>query len=267
MHYKLIIIDKNIWMYTDMAHQTMTKLTEEGHTSDIVDYEIGENTDSVKYVFFGTGYNAVKVPHGSIVTNFDNDTLVFSILTPEIIETCTIWDYSKENICLIKEKYPNADCHFFEMGYSPHLDHGLSYNECEKDIDVLFLGGKTNKRQKILNEISQAGYNVMSIYRKNGPERADFFRRAKIIISIYSSEHTHCISASRFTPALCNNGFIITENCSNSEQNERWSQYTVSVEYEKLVSTVLEYLEQPEKRKELADDFYVKFKLTRPRVY
>lgn len=266
MRYKLIIVDNNAWMYTDMASQIITQLSEAGNTADMSTV-VSQNSDEVTHIFLGTAYGrSGQVPPGSIVTNFDNDTHLFNILTPAIIQTCTIWDYSQENLDLIRKNYPQADCHLFEMGYSPLLDHSLTYEESEKDIDVLLLGIETERRSNILNCLREDGYNVMTAYRKIGAERAELLRRTKIAVSIYGQDHTHCISASRFTPILCNNGFIITENCSNKEKNDRWSQYTVSVDYDQVYNTIVEYLGKPEKRKEMADRFYREFRQTRSKV-
>lgn len=266
MHYKLIIVDNNTWMYTDMALQIITQLSEAGHTAEMSTI-VSHNSDDVTHVFLGTAYNRiVQVPPGSIVTNFDNDTHLFNILTPTIIQTCTIWDYSQENLDLIRQRYPEAVCHLFEMGYSPLLDHHLTYEESQKDIDVLLLGVETERRSKILNRLREDGYNVVAAYRKIGAERVELLRRTKIAVSIYGYDHTHCISASRFTPILCNNGFIVTENCSNKEKNHRWSQYTVSVDYDQVYDTIVEYLGKPEKRREMADKFYQEFKQTRSKV-
>lgn len=266
MHYKLIIIDNNIWMYTDMAHQICTQLSEQGHVVEICHYEIGENTNTIRYIFLGTAYAKLYIPPKSIVTNFDNDTHLFTILTPSLIQTCTVWDYSQENIDLIRKYYPNSDCYLFQMGYSPLLDHKVMYTEEDKDIDVLLLGSETKRRMNVLNLLKRSGYNVVTKYNKIGIERAELIRRSKICISIYSNDHTHCTSASRFTPILCNNGFIVTENCSNKEMNDYWSKYTISIEYDEIYDTVVTYLKQPEKRKELADKYYQDFKQTRSKV-
>lgn len=266
MHYKIIIVDNNEWMYRDMAFQIITQMTDTGHKALLIPYEFGENTSQVRYVFLGTAYNTVRVPVGSIVSNFDNNNHLDRIISQEICETCTIWDYSQENIDLILKKYPHTDCYIFQMGYSPLLDHSISYDEKAKDIDVLMLGAKTPKRMKILNMLRDSGYNVLITYRKTGEERAKLLHRSKISVSIYGSEHTHCISSSRFTPILCNNGFIVTENCSNKKQNNYWSKYTVSVDYNELYNTIVSYLHQPEKRKKMADEFYKSFKQTRSKI-
>ncbi len=260
MFFKLVIVDRNEWMYRDMALQTKTILENNGNTSDIVQYEQYSDT---KTIFFGTAYAGVFIPNNSIVTNFDDYRILFSILTENILLTCEIWDYSHTNLSLLKQKFPLCNCKLFEMGYTPYLDYENGYQEKDKDIDILFLGVVSHRRSVILNSLKEK-YNVVSDYFKEGKARAELIKRSKICISIYSSDVRICISASRLTPILCNNGFVVTETCEDEYQNNRWKQWTITVDYDKLVETVLYYLEHSEERKIYADTAYENFKKNPP---
>lgn len=268
MHFKLIIIDRNYWMYIDMAKQMIYMLQKLGHTAEMSQYqEIQENSDALTYIFLGTQYgHNYYIPNKSIVTNFDNYSVLQNLLTDDIINNCTLWDYCQENINIISDKYKNSSCHLFEMGYTPSLDHNTAYIESDKDIDVLFLGNIMPRRQYILQPLTDMGINVICDYGKTGIERASLIYRSKICASIYNNEVTHPISSSRLTPLLCNNAFVITENCSNKIMNDKWSQYTISVNYKDLHETILDYLGKPAIRKELADGFYKSFKKTQPEI-
>lgn len=265
MFFKLIIIDNNPWMYEDMALQVKSMVESYGNSAEIVPYEYGQNNTNTQYVFFGTNYSRVEVPINSILTNFDDHRIVFKILTDKLLTTCRVWDYSLENIRQIRQKVPSIDCRLFEMGYSPLLDYNCGYNEKDKEIDVLFIGS-INSRRQCITDVLAKNYNVKYVYCKSGKERADLIKKSRICISIYSSEMRNCISASRFTPILSNNGFIITETCTDKYQNDRWNPFVVDIEYEKLVETIGYYLQNPEKRKQHADRAYQLFKTHLPRV-
>lgn len=263
--YKLIILDNNTWMYLDMAYQAMTILETAGDRGVLIAYS--DIRDGDKCIFFGTKYGQYPLPVGSIVTNFDNDTLLFSIISDNILQTCEVWDYSIENIELMRAKVPDGVYKHFVMGYTPILDYGVGYNEPDKVFDVLLVGSLSNRREIIMRALDNAGLHTKVIYRCVGEERAELIKQSRLCISMYSGDNRHCISASRMTPILCNNGLIVTEICSNPDQEAFWSKYTISVTFEDVCETVYKLLRMtPEARKQLADGFYAEFIKTQPRL-
>ncbi len=245
----------------------MTWLQDSGHTTEMIDYDPGTiNTPELQHIYIGTRIREFNIPPGSIVTNFDHYKFLYKVLTPEMINTCTIWDYSQENIDLLKHDYPDAKCCLFEMGYSPILDYHCGYEETDKDIDVLFLGGISDRRRAILDTIRERNCRIITGYTMFGPKRAELLKRAKIVLSIYSHNWRHAISASRLTPSLCCNAFIIAEKCTNEHQENRWAQYVKSVDCDQIADTVVEYLNKPQERKLFADGAYEAFKQTRVRI-
>jgi hypothetical protein len=267
MLYKLIILDKNEWMYLDMAYQFIPMFEGMGDSAEIVQYENGKNTSEIRYVFLGTNYRYYTIPTNSIVSNFDNHSHLFEILSEDIIRTCEIWDYSSKNIRLMKEVYPECRCHLVELGYSELLDFGIKNKEDDKDIDVLMLGVETPRRVNILDELRGRGLNVLSVNGKTGEDRADLIGRTKVVISIYGDEnYTECISSSRFAPVLSSGGFIVAENCSDDTQNTKWSEFMICVGYDEIVETVHKYIISSCKRSLLCEEFYNRFKCNVPKV-
>lgn len=269
MFYRIIIVDRHRGMYADMAYQIMSMLQNQGDQVELVE-EGGvaqPNTDTTRHIFLGTQYRNTQVPGGSIVTNFDNSEVILQILSREIIETCEVWDYSRDNIAFIEKMFPSAVCRLIELGYSPMLDLGSGYDEEEKDIDILFMGSVLPKREKILSELTRRGAHVVRENFRYGQERADLIKRAKVCISIFNNHVTQCVSSSRFAPILCNNGFIVCEQCSDALHEAKWSQFMISVPYEDLVETALTWLAQPKMCKAVADSSYARFKGVAPIVH
>jgi hypothetical protein len=263
MFYKVVILDDQYWMYVDMAIQIIHYVKLFGNEAELSTYDNGNNTKKITYIFLGTKYQNFRIPNGSIITNFDDKSVLFNLLTNKIIQECSIWDYSQENIQLLKEKYPHARTFFLELGYVPELDYNITYDEKIKDIDVLFLGGVvTDRRRYIISNLNKKGIKICIAYTKIGKERSELIARSKICLSFYSKSLTECISSSRLTPLLSNNAFVITEKCSNAYQNDKWSQYTTTVNYDKIVETVEYYLPKESLRKKLADKYYKHFKKT-----
>jgi hypothetical protein len=267
MQYRLTILDNNYYMYLDMALQLVTMIENCGDQAEIITYEdVHDNTVNTQNIFLGTSYSQYIIPTCSIVTNFDNHNILFTILTDHIIKSCIIWDYSRHNIDLTIERFPEADCHLLELGYSKLIDYDTKYEEEEKDIDVLFLGNVSERRNIILTQLEEKGVNVVREYRKYEQDRANLIKRAKICLSIYSETHLHTISSSRFAPILSNNGFIVTETCTDQYQETKWSEYLVSANYENIVDTTIDYLNRPKDRKISADHYYETFKKNNPPI-
>ena len=265
--YKLVILDNNYWMYIDMAIQVKYMLELKNSKAAIVPYSIDAvNTENERYVFFGTRYPSYYIPPGSIVTNFDNTTVLFLIITENIINTCEIWNYSNVGISAIYAKYPSSKCKLLELGYTPEHDYSISHIEENKDIDVLLLGDLTTRRQLIVESLKNMGFSVAVVYTKNGFERADLVRRSKVCISVYTSDLCDCIASSRFSTILASGGFIITEECTDEYQNDKWSKLTITVQYNKLVETVAHWIRQPEERIACAEKFTEKFRSVLPQV-
>jgi hypothetical protein len=266
MHFNIVIIDNNKWMYVDMSLQIKTMVEFFGNnTASLVEYNIDlENTKESTMVFLGTQYINHKIPVGSIVTNFDNFLILRKIISPFLANNHEIWDYSKKNIDILKDENPKSYCSLFEFGYSKFLDFNIGYNEQDKDIDVLFLGNISERRSHVIDSLKRKGYVITVLYRKIGQDRSTYIKRAKICLSLYSSDVRVGVLASRMTPLLCNNSFVVAENCSDKYQNDRWGTYTKSVDYDSIVDTIVEYLKKPSDRKKFADKSYNLFKTTTP---
>ena len=146
------------------------------------------------------------------------------------MKKCTIWDYSQNNINFILQKYPQAKCRLLKLGYSKYLDYNLDYNENDKDIDILFLGQESDRRNAILDRLIDDGYKVVIEQGKTDEELAKLVQRAKINLNIYYKDfYTKCISSTRLVPLVGNKGLVISEECVDEDQNNDWKNFTISV--------------------------------------
>lgn len=274
MKYRLYIVDNQPWMYVDMLYCIIDLLgpsnCDYSANIDFLDLNyIGiyllNLTKGIRNIYIGTGYKNIGVPDGSIITNFDIETSELNYISHTLLHTCEVWDFNQINIDLYKSIYPEGIYRFLKLGYSPMLEIS-QHLTIEKSIDVLFLGGQTPRRSKILWQLEQKGLVIRSVYRKNGLERNELYRKSKIFLNIYSSDYRKWISSTRLTPALSNSCFIVTEECANKEENDIWSQYTISVNYHHIVDTILHYIKHPESISTFVNDMYPRFKQMRTSI-
>jgi len=65
----------------------------------------------------------------------------------------SVWDYSKENIALLKNN--GIDAIYMPIGYHRGLDNIKNIEENKKDIDILFYGSIGKRRQDLLDILSK----------------------------------------------------------------------------------------------------------------
>ncbi len=103
----------------------------------------------------------------------------------------------------------------------------------QRDIDVLFLGSMTPRREKILNEV-KSRFNVTTA-SAFGEEMVRLFNRAKIVLNLHSFEFLD--TETRVFEALGCGAFLLTERLSQENpfsQNELVEFDTVDDLYDKI---------------------------------
>lgn len=144
------------------------------------------------------------------------------------------------------------------VGYSPVWERNLP--EDEEDIDVLFHGGVTPRREKFYDELAKMGLNVVftSINRPNtyGIERDKLIMRSKIDINIKAHDNwsygpMHCL------PAQANKSFMLTEKANGGYGPFKPGLHVAEYDgIEDCKKKVLYWLEHEKERKEFAIKAY-----------
>ncbi|MEM9534596.1 MAG: methyltransferase domain-containing protein [Cyanobacteria bacterium P01_E01_bin.45] len=118
----------------------------------------------------------------------------------------------------------------------------------KQDIDVLFYGSINERRRKILIDLRSRGLKVKALSGGlYGKKRDDWIARAKIIVDIHYYE-TKIFNVVRLAHLLSNQKFVISEYCSDPVSTAEFADGIVFCDYEAIVDTCIEYLQQPEKR-------------------
>jgi hypothetical protein len=145
-----------------------------------------------------------------------------------------VWDYSQQNILYLSALGIPA-VHYIPIGYSPRLERIIDRRE--RDIDVLFYGAVTSRRQKILHDLSRRGLKVAAIFRAYGQARDDHIGRANIQLNIHQFE-TSQLEQLRISYLLNNRRFVISENSSDNPYGEG----VIFCAYKNIVDCCVDFL-------------------------
>lgn len=150
-----------------------------------------------------------------------------------------ILDYSKHNARNIRHYGVTAPVRTLPMGYSDTLLK-IPFAP-EKDIDVLFIGSISPRRQAIIDTIKAKGYNAIACFGVYGKERDALLSRAKICLSAHYYE-SNLFEQVRISYYLANGLFVISEDSSCPHEDETWSEGVVIVPYAELANTCIHWL-------------------------
>lgn len=167
------------------------------------------------------------------------DTIIRFIKAYNVKE---VWDYSKINIEIFKQHH-SIDAKYVPLQtpkwYSDKLrefrNEGILY-------DVGFCGCITPRRKLILNKLSEKGIKLKVIVNVFGDERDRELAKCKILLNIHAQDDYNVFESARCDAWLSIGVPIVSENSLDNDIR------CINVEYDQLVSKVVEIVEV-EKRK------------------
>jgi len=130
--------------------------------------------------------------------------------------------------------------------FDPAL-HRILPEVTDKDIDVLFLGGLTERRRRILDSLPN-DLNVV-VTTAFGEEMIRYFNRAKIILNLHAAGYLDV--ETRIYEALGSGGFVISEKLA--AENPFTDRELVEIEQtDKLGEAIGYYLAHEDERRRIA---------------
>jgi hypothetical protein len=165
-----------------------------------------------------------------------------------------IWDYNIENCDLIRQRYWVSNVYYVPIGYMPEMSR-ISPT-AEQDIDVLFYGGVTERRGKILEDLRDAGLKIEVLKNLFGLERDQYIARAKVVLNIHSEQNIHWGSLKdtfeivRVSYLLANSKAVVSEYSEKSTSIEDdLLDALVLVDYKDLVPACVDLVKNAKKRR------------------
>jgi hypothetical protein len=167
-----------------------------------------------------------------------------------------VWEAWESNIQMLSRfDIPAERFRRFWIGYHEDLEEIRHRPWADKDLDALFVGSITPRRQTILQEM-QKTKTVAALFDAPQPFRNDFIARTKINLALFSDPALNYFSFLRIGYALNNRCFVVTE----PSINDRGMQDLVeTVDADNLVTRCTELIESGEIPRR-ADDAYERYR-------
>ena len=158
-----------------------------------------------------------------------------------------IWDYGPASTDYLRRNgFPRVT----------HLPPG--YHRCleslptapDAELDVVFCGTPHPRRRHILSALQSKGLKVAFNADVYGEPRNLLIAGAKVALNIHAWDDLNALETVRLSLLLANRRFVISETADHNPYGDG----LVYTDYDTLVATCLDYLEQPgERRDEIAE--------------
>ncbi len=182
--------------------------------------------------------NPVPLPPDSILYNLEQLPENPYYAGPEffaVLKRYTVWDYAQRNVDELA-LHGIAVRALLPIGYYDGLSRIVQRND--RDIDVLFIGSMNERRLTLLNEMSAAGLNVVSLFNKYGAERDAFISRSRILLNVHFYP-AKILEQVRISYYLANRAAVLSEVSGDDLTDADWQQGVCFAPYEKLVAEAL----------------------------
>lgn len=192
---------------------------------------------------------AEKLPSETILYNLEN--LVegypwFSEAYLDLLQRFAVWDFSAKNINILGQRGITGVTHV-PIGYSPVLER---IPRIDEDLDVLFYGIRSPRRQAALEDLGVAGIRVAALSGVFGPERDAWIARAKIVLNLHAAEGGS-FEAARVTYLLANAKTVVSECNRAGEIDADLATGLVAAPRSSIVDECRRLLADPDERKQI----------------
>ena len=125
-----------------------------------------------------------------------------------------ILDYSLENIKIFNNN--GLEAVHFAYGWTPfHEYNGLKVN---KDIDIIFLGSKSDRRDRILNSYGRSIYYRDSIF---GEQYDEIVNRSKVSLNIHNYNGRSILEVTRIVPLVSRGVLVVSERSDDKYYDDK----------------------------------------------
>jgi len=160
-------------------------------------------------------------------------------------------DYSEHNVKVL-ESWGAPAVILMPLGYVPELDR---LQKAKPVYDLLFYGGRNQRRIEVLNQIRNAGVNFHYLNGVYGPDRDNFIEQSKVVLNLhlYPSEIFELV---RVNYLMHNKVCVLTELNASTKIEQELKELFVCSSREAIASTALELAHCPDMIKEKSSMAY-----------
>ncbi len=145
-----------------------------------------------------------------------------------------IWEpFGPNSELLAQLDIPRERIKPFRQGFQPELMDVQHRPWADKDIDVLFVGSVTPRRNRILSELSRY-MRVHAALDAPAAFRNDLMARARINLNLRANDNSKLLEAGRVTYLFNNRCVVVSET---AESHPHLQAFSVNAPYDQLVGT------------------------------
>lgn len=177
-----------------------------------------------------------RMPESTIVVNteqiYDEDPFEWNTNIFGWVRAFETWDYSPRNIAAF-ERLGLPGVRLLRIGHQPQLTR--IPKTPEQDIDVLFYGSVTERRQAIFDQIRARGLNLVTLFGVYGAERDAYISRAKVVLTLHNHA-SEIFEVVRVHYLLSNAVAVVGEVNATTAISDYFADAIVGVPYEAIAA-------------------------------
>ncbi len=189
------------------------------------------------------------LPPNSIIWNLEQvsrDNPWMSEDYVRLLRTFAVWDYSARNIANLERDFGIGHAVLLRLGHMPRMRR---IAPAEQDIDVLFYGLLSARRERILSELHDAGLRIKALTDCFGAERDAFIARAKVVLNLHYYDFAGVSEIVRLSYLLSNAKAVVSEVNATTAIESDVRACLVAVPYSGLVDACLTLVDNEVARK------------------
>lgn len=201
--------------------------------------------DGLTPIVFGSHHlqpaDIARLPRNAILYNFEQLLPGYPWFQPRYLDMLgrfQVWDYAAPNVNWLRECGVATNARHVPPGYVPQWSRIRGAIE---DIDVLFFGLLSPRRQAVLDSLSKRGLVVKALAGVFGEERDRWISRAKVVLNLRLEEHG-LFESLRVNYLLANRKAVVTEAPATGDWNDGLLPGVRSVAYDDLVEACIALL-------------------------
>ncbi len=166
----------------------------------------------------------------------------------DLLRRFRVWDFHARNVEWLHREGVSHSATHVPVGYMPQLSNIASAGE---DVDVLFYGLLTERRQAVIKALVARGLNVMALRGVFGVERDKWIARAKVVLNMHQQADGY-FEALRVMHLMANGKAVVSECNDETEIDARLLPGIRAVTYDQLVDACEALVGDVDARRSLA---------------
>jgi hypothetical protein len=203
-----------------------------------------------RLILFGTTsipMLGVTLPPGTILYHLEHVHHGSAFITPTtiaILRQYPVVDFSRRNVELFSRMGVRA--RWLPVGYVPELTRIQPASE--QDVDVLFYGTVTDRRQTVLETLRARGLRVEAVGGVYGTARDAWIARSKVVLNVHGREENSVFESVRVFYPLANRKAVVSER---GDGYEDFADGVAFAEYGELADRCVEIVKDDRAREQL----------------